>query len=435
MFNPFYNDSATAHISHNSAHQTLPNLAKGRKGFAKCLPALLAAALLLYACTPPGDSVSTAPKPKWVRVVAGGNHTLAINDKGQLYAWGNNAYGQLGNKKNGRGIVSGREDTSEDQNTPQLIDSTSQWKDIAGGRSHSLALKSDGTLWAWGRNNSRQLGLGAGKTGDQNTPQQVGTSSDWKAIAGGENHSLALNNAGTLHAWGDNTAGQLGDNSKVQSDVPKAITGTWKAVAAGDSHTLAINSAGKLYAWGLNAYGQLGNGDDANGRVTDRTKDKTAPVLIGSDTWKAVAGGGNHSLALKSDGTLWAWGDNTNGQIGVAPSTVALGNTPRQVWGTSTSWETIVGGTSHSLALKNDGTLYAWGSNRFGQIGDGTTGRTKGITKIGTDADWAFVNTRYAHVLALKKDGTLYAWGFNVNGQLGDGTTAQRNSPTPIPHP
>ena len=233
----------TAHISRNSAHQTLPNLAKGRKGFAKCLPALLAAALLLYACTPPGDSGSSGDttKPKWVRVATGDFHTLAINNKGQLYAWGNNAYGQLGNGKNGTGLVSRILDKSEDQKSPVLI-SSGTWKAIVAGKYHSLALKSDGTLWAWGRNGYGQLGLGAGNTDNKNTPQQVGTSSNWKAIAGGAFHSLALNNAGTLYVWGSNTLGQLGDSSNTRSNTPKAITGTWKAVAAGDSHTLAIKA-------------------------------------------------------------------------------------------------------------------------------------------------------------------------------------------------
>ena len=351
-----------------------------------------------------------------------------------MYAWGNNAFGQLGNGKNGRGIVRGIEDKSEDQKTPQLIDSKSEWKDIATGQYHSLALKSDGTLWAWGSNNAGQLGLGAGKTGSQNTPQQVGTSRDWKALAGGDFHSLALNNAGTLYTWGSNTAGQLGDSSKTQSSAPKAITGTWKAVAAGSNHTLAINSADALHAWGLNAYGQLGNGDDAGGDVSDRTKDKTAPVLIGSDTWKAVAGGGSHSLALKSDGTLYTWGSNASGQLAFNPVTITLQSTPRQV-GTSTGWETVAGGSAHSLALKSDGTLWAWGSNTLGQLGDGTTNNKTAASQTGTDADWAFVTARVGHVLALKKDGTFYAWGSNGNGQLGDGSTTNKSSPTPIAHP
>ena len=396
---------------------------------------MLAAAFLLYACTPPGDSGSTPPKTKWTRVAAGSFHTLAINEKEHLYAWGNNAYGQLGNKKNGGGrLTGGILDKSEDKNTPVLIDSTSQWKDIAAGKYHSLALKSDGTLWAWGRGDFGQLGLGAGKTGTQNTPQQVGTSSNWKALAGGDFYSLALNNAGTLYAWGNNTSGQLGDGSRARSNAPKAITGTWKAVAAGGTHTLAINSAGALHAWGWNVYGQLGNSDDANGSVTDRTKDKSAPVPIGSGTWKAVAAGENHSLALRSDGTLYAWGRNNNGQIAFDPASGALQNTPRQV-GTSTGWETIAGGSSHSLALKSDGKLYAWGSNSFGQLGDGTTNTKTAVSQTGTDADWALVTARSSHVLALKKDGTLYAWGGNIRGQLGDGTTAQRNSPKLIAHP
>ena len=179
-------------------------------------------------------------------------------------------------------------------------------------------------------------------------------------------------------------------------------------------------------------YGQLGNGDDAGGDIANRTKDKNAPVPIGSGTWKAVAGGKIHSLALKSDGTLWAWGDNTNGQIGVAPSTVALGNTPRQV-GTSNDWKAIAGGSAHSLALNNAGTLYAWGSNALGQLGDNSN--TKSNAPKAITGTWKAITARRGHTLAINSAGVLHAWGWNAHGQLGDGTTAQRNSPKLIPHP
>src|SRR3990170_1798433 len=236
---------------------------------------------------------------------------------------------------------------------------------IAAGSYHTLAIKSDGTLWAWGYNYSGQLGDGT--TSNKTTPVQIGTGTNWSQIAAGGYHSLAIKSDGTLWAWSGNSFGQLGDGtSRDYKTTPVQIgTGTnWSQIAAGDYHTLAIKSDGTLWAWGYNSYGQLGDGASGGGNY------KTTPVQIGTGTnWSQIAAGGYHTLAIKSDGTLWAWGGNSFGQLGDGTSS-DYKTTPVQI-GTGTNWSQIAAGGYHTLAIKSDRTLWAWG-NYYGQLGDAT---------------------------------------------------------------
>jgi alpha-tubulin suppressor-like RCC1 family protein len=193
-------------------------------------------------------------------------------------------------------------------------------------------------------------------------------------------------------------------------------------VAAGPYHTLAIKSDGTLWGWGVNWGGQLGDGT---------TENKTVPTQIGTDShWATVVAGGWHSLALKDDGTLWAWGINSNGQLG--NGTVG-GNSwsPVQI-GSASDWAGVATGNSHVIAVKGNGTLWAWGNNYFGQLGDGTTVDRFTPVQIGSDNGWTTLIAGSSSSLALKGDGTLWGWGNNSYGQLGDGETGNRNAPVPI---
>ena len=202
----------------------------------------------------------------------------------------------------------------------------------------------------------------------------------------------------------------------------------WEYIAAGENHTLAISNKGHLYTWGANGVGQLGNGENGTG-TTDKAKDKKEPVRIGSETnWKAIAAGNFHSMGLKSDGRLYAWGLNNSGQLG--DGTNAQSNTPQQV-GANTDWKAIAVGSSYSLALRSNGRLYAWGLNSSGQLGDGTTGNQSRPQPIGTDT-WKAIAAGGAHSIAIKSDGSIYAWGFNGSGQLGIGGTDNQNRPQQI---
>ena len=192
-------------------------------------------------------------------------------------------------------------------------------------------------------------------------------------------------------------------------------------IATGSNHAVAIKSDGTLWAWGNNGSGQLGDNTFLN---------RTIPEQVGSvTTWSAVAAGSNFTVALRSDGTLWAWGNNGSGQLG--DGTTTNQTTPAQI-GTLTTWKAVAAGTGFTLALRSGGTLWAWGSNGSGQLGDGTFGNRNTPEQIGSVTTWSAVAADSNFIIALRSDGTLWAWGNNGSGQLGDGTFVSRTSPQQV---
>src|SRR5262245_16809498 len=292
------------------------------------------------------------------------------------------------------------------------------------GRLHSMALKSNGAVMAWGANESGQLGDGT--TATKLAPVQVsglGPGSGVRALATGGSHTLALKSDGSVVAWGLNANGQLGDGTTTTRLTPVAVTGLGAgsgvvaiAVSGGaGNHSLAVKSDGTLWAWGLNTAGQLGDGTTTN---------RLSPVLVaGLSGVVAVSAGGNHCLVAKSDGSVFAWGGNANGQVG--DGTTAARLLPVQVSGLGPG-SGAVGVATNSLfsfAYKSDGTVLAWGFNTNGQLGDGTTTvRTTPVQVrgFGPGSGVVSVAAGNGHAVALKSDGTVLAWGFN-GGPLGNG--------------
>jgi alpha-tubulin suppressor-like RCC1 family protein len=351
------------------------------------------------------------------KIAAGSRHSLALDNQGKIYAWGRNEYGQLG---------LGDE---EDRTIPTLIKSELTFRTIEAGRTNNLALDTQGKLYSWGENDYGQLGL-CDLEEYRTIPTPVAPELTFRTIATRDFHSLALDTKGKLYAWGRNEYGQLGLSDKKDRIIPTPVAPelTFRTIAAGSYHSLALDITGKLYAWGNNMCAQLGLGD--SGSSTNRT----IPTLIKSElTFRTIAAGYSHSLALDNQGKLYAWGRNDYGQLGLndrGHSTYR--NIPTPV-APRLTFRTIAAGVDYSLALDTKGKLYAWGWNGFGQLGLGDRGHNtkRNIpTLIKTELTFRTIATEDSHSLALDTQGKLYAWGYNYSGQLGLGDEEDRTTPT-----
>jgi alpha-tubulin suppressor-like RCC1 family protein len=290
--------------------------------------------------------------------------------------------------------------------------------------SHGIATATNRKLYGWGRNGNRQTGVSRSDLVIGN-PTQNTNKINWAQVSAGTLHSLAVANDGTLWTWGSNTNGRTGLTTTFGSTSVPTQIGTdtdWAQVSAGDAHTLAIKTNGTLWAWGNNASSRLGDGT-TTGRVV--------PTQIGTDTdWAQVSAGLQHSGAIKTNGTLWMWGSNLNGRTGFNLTTGST-TVPTQV-GTDTNWAQVSLANTHSMAIKTTGTLWAWGANTNGRLGDGTTTQRNVPTQIGSDTNWSQVSAGNNHTVAIKTTGTLWAWGDNQFYTLGDGTLTQRLVPTQL---
>jgi alpha-tubulin suppressor-like RCC1 family protein len=349
----------------------------------------------------------------WATAACSGYTTLGLRDNGSLRAWGNNESGQLG----------GGHATQRPH--PVTVGSgATTFLSVACGESHTVGVRSDGTLWTWGRNNYDFGEFGADSSNQRNRPVRIGTESNWASVASGPSHTVGLRSDGTLWAWGKNNYGQLGDGSTTQRTSPVRIgaESNWAAVACGSYYSVGLRSDGTLWAWGRNQFGQLGDGSMTN---------RSSPVRIGSQSnWVLVACGYDHTLALRSDGTLWGWGLNDFAQLGDGSTTNR--SSPVRI-GTESNWASVAcTAGSHSLGVRSDGTLWAWGNNYYGQLGDGSTTNRSTPVRIGTESNWVSATASSIHTLGLRSDGSLWAWGWNHRGQLSDGSTTNRSSPVRI---
>ena len=393
--------------------------------------------------------------------------SLAVGSDGNAYAWGYNRYGQLGD-----GTTGGYQTTpimvrTPDRKTYPDLPEDVTYVQVSAGNAHSLAVGSDGYVYAWGLNNYGQLGNNSSY--DSKVPVRVrdpanptDTSKGLKAtqVSGGYSHSLAVGSDGYVYAWGLNNYGQLGNNSSYDSKVPVRVrdpanpTDTSKGlkaiqVSGGSWHSLAVGSDGYTYAWGLDVDGQLGNNKSRNSSVPVRVCDPANPT----DTSKGlqtvqVSGGGDHSLAVDKDGQTWSWGRNDHGELGNGTTTSTRSPNPIPVRvqypanaGTVAATQ-VSAGIFHSLAVDKDGNAWAWGLNDYGQLGNNTTNNRPIPVKVFASAQstssagpWlkaAQISAGGYHSLVIGADGYAKAWGYNGYGQLGNDTTSNKSAPVPV---
>jgi len=332
-----------------------------------------------------------------------------------LFTWGRNAYGEVGDNT-----------ASSKSNPIQTVTGGINWKQVACGSYFTAAIKTDNTLWSWGRGDSGQLGDNTNI--NRSSPVQTVTfGTDWKQVSTCASPVASANAAiktdGTLWCWGKNAYGQLGDNTIADKSSPVQTIAygiNWKQVACGMYHTAAIKTDGTLWCWGGNN-GKLGDNTTAN---------KSSPVqtIAYGTNWKQVACSQYNTAAVKTDGTLWCWGAGTNGRLG--NNTTTDRSSPVQTITFGTNWKQVACGNGHTAAVKTDGTLWCWGDNAYGRLGDNTTiNKSSPVQTITFGTNWKQVSAGYTHTAAIKTDGTLWTWGRNNNNQLGDSTTTNRSSP------
>jgi alpha-tubulin suppressor-like RCC1 family protein len=350
----------------------------------------------------------------------------------QLWTWGMNSTntntnaGQLGNGQ-GFGVSLTPVTTSA---------GGTNWKQVSSGGYHKAAIKTDGTLWTWGTNINgfaNNLGINL-RSSDIFTPVTTfAGGTNWKQVDCGYSHTAAIKTDGTLWTWGYGANGRLGNAVTTDRSTPVTTFagGTnWKQVSASNGSTAAIKTDGTLWIWGSGSYGLLGNGITAGDRSTPVT------TFAGGNNWKQVSAGSGITAAIKTDGTLWTWGNGNYGKLG---NGITLGNrsTPVTTFVGGTNWKQVSAGSNHMAAIKTDGTLWTWGYGNNGRLGtNSTTFRSTPVTTFAGGTNWKQVDCGNNHTAAIKTDGTLWTWGSNAegvdpnrSGALGTNNTITRSTP------
>ncbi|WP_183129765.1 InlB B-repeat-containing protein [Bifidobacterium sp. wkB344] len=412
----------------------------------------------------------------YLQISGGDYHSLALGSDGNAYAWGYNGSGRLGDGTTSSQNTPVRVKTPDRKTYPDLpADFT--YLQISGGDYHSLALGSDGNAYAWGYNGSGRLGDGT--TSSQNTPVRVKTPDrktypdlpadfTYLQISGGDYHSLALGSDGNAYAWGYNGSGRLGDGTTSSQNTPVRVKTpdrktypdlpadfTYLQISGGDYHSLALGSDGNAYAWGYNGSGRLGDGTTSSQNTPVRVKTpdrKTYPDLPADFTYLQISAGGDHSLAVGSDGYAYAWGCNYYGNLGNNTASGRSDTNPVPVRVRDPSNPTdkskglkatqVSGGVHDSLAVGSDGYAWAWGFNNYGQLGNNSSGSSSSVpvrvrdpsnpTDKSQGLQAVQVSGGNYYSLAVGSDGNAWAWGYNSAGQLGDNSTNSKSVPVPV---
>jgi len=400
----------------------------------------------------------------WKQVSVGIDHSCGIKTDDTLYCWGSNATARTGlNTTTGAALV------------PTGISGGGSWKIISAGGTHSCGIKTDNTLHCWGSNSQGRTGLNT-TTGNALVPTGISGGGSWKTINAEGLHSCGIKADDTLWCWGWNSSGQLGDNSVTQRIIPTAISGggSWKGIDIGSTYSCGTKSDNSAWCWGSNSYGQLGDST-----ITDRL---VPTAVSGGHTWSQITSGKYHTCGIKTDGLFLCWGRNRNGEHGdnslsnniTVPTRISdsgawlqvtmdpyascaiksdsklycWGNNGSGELGSGSQYETFLqptevsgggnwidvamGGRYFTCGIKSGGSLWCWGGNGSGQLGDNSTTDRLVPTAINGGGTWKQVTVGDNHSCAIKSDNSLWCWGDNASGQLGDNSTTQRLVPTAI---
>lgn len=337
---------------------------------------------------------------------------------GGAWLWGFNSGGQLG------------QDDVVDRSSPVVVGNERSWQDVSSSQAHTLALTNAGSLWSWGSNAGGQLGHD--DQINRSSPVQVGALADWAQVSAGQNASAAVKTNGTLWTWGVNSQGHLGHNDRISRSSPVQVGAltNWSYVTINSDtfgHTTAIKTDGTLWTFGTSRHGIMG---------TNNLVYRSSPVQVGSLTdWARIAKSyALHMVAVKTDGTIWAWGRNNFGALGI--NNQISRSSPVQI-GALTNWYSAANAEFFTLALKTDGTLWSWGVNSSGQLGHDDRINRSSPVQVGSLTDWEDVAAQegisaQGVSFALKTDRTLWSWGLNSSGQLGHNDVTNRSSPVQV---
>jgi len=334
--------------------------------------------------------------------------TVTVSATG-LFSWGANQGGALG-----------QNDVTL-RSSPTQIGSGTTWLSISmNENTTSAGVKTDGTLWTWGVNSQGQLGLN--DRANRSSPVQVGSGTTWTSVEVSYLAVFAIKTDGTLWSWGLNSYGQLGTSNIANRSSPSQVGAltNWSLLTTGHYSAAAVKTDGTLWSWGQNAYGQLGQNNVVY---------RSSPTQVAGTTWSKLSSGMQQFIAIKTDGTLWTWGRNSQGQLGL--NDIANRSSPSQV-GSGTTWSLIDSTGSYTLssfAIQSNGTLWAWGRGSEGQLGLNNPINRSSPTQVGSGTTWLTTAAGYFTAGAIKTDGTLWEWG---NGILGNNDAVVRSSPVQI---
>ena len=342
-----------------------------------------------------------------------GTCSHVIKATGAAWCWGNNNTGQCGNNT-----------AANSYSSPVAVVGSHSFIQIAQGRQTSWALKDSGECWGWGSNSGTMAGMiGDNTVTNRSSPVQVVGSHSFISIAGAENWAMGLKVTGECWTWGQNTnadyatSGQLGNNSITATSSPVAVVGSHSfiTIRGGETHAAALKIDGSVWCWGGNDSGQLGDNSITN---------RSSPVaVVGSHSFISISAGFSQTMAMKSDGSVWCWGDNVSGQLG--NNSITNTSSPVAVVGSHSFIDISCGGPVEGAntigALKADGSVWCWGSNERGQVGNNTKGNSYSspVQVVGSHS-FTLLTAGSGFMMAFKPDGSCWGWGSDNDGRLGN---------------